>query len=141
MEWIEPKIDWSGKKSGNDYVGDYFEYTDYNRIKNNILFLGEYARQLYDVTEQNLGDDKQECDLIYADEVNLIENAIVSLNNDTYKFNYTQKEWSANKHVPTYEDWNRIEYMTKRLYESLVAQKQAQKRLAFTLGGQKGLKV
>ena len=37
--WQEPKTDWT--------VNDYFNYTDYNRIKNNIAYLREQALKLY----------------------------------------------------------------------------------------------
>ena len=59
-EWTPPKIDWSGFWDGSTYVGDYFTYIDYNRIKNNILFLIGYASQMYNVTTFDLGEEKSE---------------------------------------------------------------------------------
>ena len=140
-EWTPPKIDWSGFLDGSTYVGDYFTYVDYNRIKNNILFLIGYASQMYNVTTFDLGEEKSEGEIPYADEFNMFEKAIESVNSETYGFNFVLKTWYENRNVPTFEDYNRIEKIQLKLYETLVAQKKAQNRLAFTLGGQKGLKV
>ena len=76
MTWLEPKTNWSDKWDGNTYVGDYFTYVDYNRIKNNTLFLIGYASQMYDVTPFELGEEKAEGDIPYADEFNMFEKAI-----------------------------------------------------------------
>lgn len=140
-EWSEPKTDWSGEWFENTYIGDYFTYIDYNRIKNNIMFLINYASQMYKVTDYDFGDDKQEADLLYADEINLFETAIKSINEETYNFPYDSKTWKENGYVPSADDWNRLEKMLLKLYEMLVAQRKAQYSLAFTLGGQKGFKV
>jgi hypothetical protein len=141
MAWLEPKTNWSDKWDGNTYVGDYFTYVDYNRIKNNTLFLIGYASQMYDVTPFDLGSEKVEGDIPYADEFNMFEKAIASVNAETYGFSYVKKTWYENRNVPTAEDYNRIESMQLKIYNYLVAQRKAQNRLAFTLGGQKGFKV
>ena len=141
MEWSEPKVDWSGAWDGETYVGDYFSYIDYNRIKNNTLFIIGDASQMYQVTSVDLGAEKDEADLVYADEINAIEQALFTLDEETYGFEYKQKTWYENRNVPTADDYNRIERMQLKLYENLVAQRKAQRRLAFTLGGQKGFKV
>lgn len=140
-EWYSPKTDWSGEWSGNTYIGDYFTYIDYNRIKNNIMFLIAYASQMYNVTDYNFGDDKKEADLLYADEINLFETATKSINAETYNFPYVSKTWKENGYVPNADDWNRLEKMALKLHGMLVAQREAQNSLAFTLGGQKGFKV
>ena len=49
--WKEPKTDWS--------ESDYFNYEDYNRIKNNIAYLQGVALTLYaDVSMKEMGSDK-----------------------------------------------------------------------------------
>lgn len=140
-EWTTPKTDWSGEWSGNAYVGDYFTYIDYNRIKNNIMFLIGYASQMYSVTDYDFGSDKKEADLLYSDEINLFETATKSINAETYNFPYVSKTWKENGYVPNADDWNRLEKMALQIHEMLVAQRTAQNSLAFTLGGQKGFKV
>lgn len=38
--WKQPKTDWKIEYDENgDYIGDYFEVADYNRIKNNLAYL------------------------------------------------------------------------------------------------------
>lgn len=140
-EWSSPKVDWSDKWNGSSYVGDYFTYVDYNRIKNNVLFLIGYASKMYNVTSTDMGDDKEETSIPYADEFNAIEDAISTLCAETYNLDFTENTWYENKNTPTADDLNRIEGMQLKLYEMLVAQRNAQNRLAFTLGGQKGFKV
>ena len=50
--WQEPKTDWT--------VNDYFNYTDYNRIKNNIAYLREQALKLYiNFPFTEMGSDKE----------------------------------------------------------------------------------
>lgn len=141
MEWLEPKTDWSDKWENNTYAGDYFTHTDYNRIKNNVSYIVDYAKQMYSVSSVSMGTDKEETSIPYADEFNKIENAINKLCAETYKFDFAMKTWYENKSTPTADDLNRIESMQLRLYEMLVAQRKAQNRLAFTLGGMKGFKV
>ena len=141
MTWLEPKTNWYDKWDGNTYVGDYFTYIDYNRIKNNLLFLIGYASQMYDMTTFDFGEEKAEGDIPYADEFNMFEKAIETVNAETYGFSYTRKTWYENRSVPTADDYNRIEGMMLKLYQSLVAQRKAQNHLAFTLGGMKGFKV
>ena len=39
MAWQTPKTDWYGSVSSDGtYIGDYFNYNDFNRIKNNLIF-------------------------------------------------------------------------------------------------------
>lgn len=140
-EWSPPKTDWSVKWTGEIYAGDYFTYLDYNRIKDNLLFLSGYASQMYQMPVIDMGEAKVEADLIYADEVNLFETTLAEINSSTFSFPEQFKTWKENKLVPTYEDWNRIELLQLKIYNTLVAQRKAQNRLAFTLGGQKGFKV
>ena len=139
--WADPKTNWSSKWNGETYIGDYFLYTDYNRIKNNLLELKITAESMYKISSFNLGEDKVEADLIYADEVTLFETTLSEINSSTFSFSEQFKTWKENKSVPTYEDWNRIESLQLKIYNTLVAQRKAQNRLAFTLGGQKGFKV
>lgn len=139
--WTDPKTNWSAEWDGKTYIGDYFLYTDYNRIKNNLLALKYTAESMYKISIGDLGEDKVEADMIYADEVTLFETTLENINSSTFSFSEEFKTWKENKNVPTYEDWNRIESLQLKIYNTLVSQKKAQNRLAFTLGGQKGLKV
>lgn len=72
--WQEPKTDWT--------VNDYFNYTDYNRIKNNIAYLREQALKLYiNFPFTEMGVDKEGySDFPYAEEFNAMEDNLESLN-------------------------------------------------------------
>lgn len=145
MEWLEPKTDWSDKWDGNVYVGDYFTYIDYNRIKNNLLFLNDYASSMYYVRSLDLGEDKNESDIMYADEMTKLYYETSSLCSLVLSKNNISigiwKSWDENGRTPTAKVFNYIENYQLGAYNSLVAQKKAQNRLSFTLGGQKGFKV
>ena len=39
MAWQTPKTDWYGKVIEGVYVGDRFNAVDYNRIKNNLIYI------------------------------------------------------------------------------------------------------
>lgn len=76
--WQEPKTDWT--------VNDYFNYTDYNRIKNNIAYLREQALKLYiNFPFTEMGVDKEGySDFPYAEEFNAMEDNLESLKDNTY---------------------------------------------------------
>lgn len=135
MEWIEPKIDWTSES--------FFNYYDYNRIIGNLTYLKAYLDTLFnDLTKVSLGSKKTVKSLIYAREINAIENALETLNLETYNFNIGQKKsYQTNKRTIDWVELNRIESAILLLYKTMVAHKQSLPRLAFTLGGQKGLKV
>ena len=134
-EWIEPKIDWTS----NDYVNT----VDYNRIIGNIAYLKAYLDGLFlGLTNVSLGDEKPELSLIYAREINAIEVALETLNLETYKFDIGEtKEYMANRRTLDFNELNRIEGAILMLNKTMVVHKESLPRLAFTLGGQKGLKV
>lgn len=135
MAWIEPKTDWAGT--------DYFNVDDYNRIIGNITHLKALADALFlKLTELSMGEEKTYLSLIYAREMNNIENSLEVLNLETYGFDIGEKtEYRANGNTPLYSEFNRIESAILLLYNTMTSHKEALPRLAFTLGGQKGLKV
>lgn len=134
-EWIEPKTDWTS----NDYVNT----VDYNRIIGNIAYLKAYLDGLFaDLTNVSLGEEKAVESLIYAREINAIEVALETLNLETYKFDIGErKEYMANRRTLDFNELNRIECAILLLYQTMVIHKENLPRLAFTLGGQKGIKV
>lgn len=135
MAWIEPKTDW--------VASDYFNIDDYNRIIGNITHLKALAGDLFlKLTELPMGEEKTYLSLIYAREMNNIENSLEVLNLETYGFDIGEKtEYRANGSTPLYSEFNRIESAILLLYNTMASHKEALPRLAFTLGGQKGLKV
>lgn len=132
--WTEPKTNWGST--------DYFNYTDYNRIKNNIAYLRNLALTLYlDFPYEDMGDDKSGyADFPYADEFNAMENNLESMKNGTFAFyNTDKKQWYANQPTPNYEDLNRIESACLKLRNGFNNELIAKGRLSFRLGNQKGM--
>ena len=134
-EWLPPKVDWVSN--------DYFNYVDYNRIINNIRYLRSYGDKLFSgISKTDLGDEKTYISMFYAREMNNIESSLETLNLETYNLDIGEKtEYRANGSTPLYTEFNRIESAILLLYKTMTSHKEALPRLAFTLGGQKGLKV
>lgn len=135
MAWIEPKTNWEST--------DYFNIEDYNRIVGNLLYLKDLSLELFkDFTTEDMSDSKDYSGMIYAREINAIENNLETLNINTYNFDIGDtKEFYPNKTTPLWSEFNRIEGAMLLLHNTMLAHKNALQRLAFTLGGQKGLKV
>lgn len=136
-EWITPKTDWSGSSdSSGNYTGDYFNYTDYNRIKNNLSFLHGLSEELYpDYDIEDMGDDKTVSDYVYADEINTFENNLVTINENTYNTDYgTAQSYLVNGAFIDYNELNRIESAMLNIYTRLNRQYTERRRLPFRLG-------
>lgn len=127
--WTEPKTNWTDT--------DYFNYTDYNRIKNNIEYLRSLSLDLYlDFPYEDMGDDKTGyADFPYADEFNALEDNLDSIKKHTFPFDTSEKKtWYENQATPTYKDLNRMETACLNLYEGLKSQLSIKTRLSITLG-------
>ena len=139
MEWIEPKTDWDS--------ADYFNIEDYGRIVNNIAFLKEYAKEiLKDLKDSDLSEDiindKTYSSMIYASEINAIEDKLEELNLKTYGINIGEKQvYYANAKTMDYIELNRIENACLNIYKTISSHINEIQRLPFTLGGQKGIVI
>ena len=135
MEWIEPKTDWTSES--------YFNADDYNRITSNITYLyGLLSTLFLGVDSSVIGEGKNVYSLIYAREINEIEEKLSELNNLTYNLNIGQQmEYMDNGRTMDYNELNRIEEACLKIYKTMVSHKDSLKRLSFVLGGQKGFKV
>lgn len=134
-EWIEPKTDW--------VENDYFNASDYNRIIGNIAYLKACLDGLFlNLTNVSLGEEKTYLSLIYAREMNGIEQSLEKLNSETYRFDIGETQtYRANKPTPLWSEFNRIESAMLLLYNTMVTHKEALPRLAFKLGSQKGIRA
>ena len=132
MGWKTPKTDW--------VATDYFNAEDYNRIIGNVAHLKAYLDGLFaDLNISAMGEEKTYLSLLYAREMNVIEDNISALNSGSYGFDIGDKKtYKANGSTPTFEDFNRIESAILNLYEMAQVHKANLPRLALTLG-QKGL--
>lgn len=134
--WQEPKTDWT--------ADDYFNLSDYNRIKNNIAYLRELALEVYtEFPWQDMGSDKTSyTEYPYADEFNALENNLEYLRENTFLFNNdVQKQWYENVRAPNYEDFNRLERACLLFKEGLESQKSMKRRLPFRLGTFRAIQV
>lgn len=135
MGWIEPKTDWASES--------YFNADDYNRITSNITYLyGLLSTLFLGVDSSVIGEEKNVYSLIYAREINEIEEKLSELNSLTYNLNIGQQmEYMDNGRTMDYNELNRIEKACLKIYKTMVSHKDSLKRLSFVLGGQKGFKV
>ncbi len=128
MAWTEPKTDWTSS--------DYFNPEDYNRIKNNLVYLNEMASDLYIGYDFNdMGDDKTYESYYYPDEINLFESNLESINTGTYPREIGDtKTFYENQPFIDYNELNRMETGILKVYNGLVGQYYGRKKLGFTLG-------
>lgn len=129
MPWQTPKTDWK--------ASDYFNIGDYNRIIGNIACLREMAVKVYPAFSlEDMGDEKQYADYLYADEVNTIERNLTALCENTYPFFIgEEKTYYPNLPTPDWQEFNRIESACLTMYLNLSGQMTGRRRLAFVLGG------
>lgn len=139
MEWIEPKTDWD--------ITDYFNINDYGRIVNNIAYLKEYAKTILLNLEnvefsENIVNDKTYSSMIYASEINAIEDKLEELNLKTYAINIGEKKtYYPNEKTMNYDDLNRIETACLNIFKTISSHINEIQRFPFTLGGQKGIVI
>ena len=144
--WIEPKTDWSAQYSDTGrFVGDFFNVTDYNRIKNNLLHLRELATELMrDVPEIVVGVDKHfpdnanpdfDNDNFFADEFNMIEDGLEALD-ERMAFVYFGEKMTfyENGRFISADELIRIESAELKLYNLLTSSIEGKRRLSFRLG-------
>lgn len=131
MSWMEPKTDWTGD--------DRFDAPNYNRIKNNLLFLHEMAEMLYHPFEiGEMGPDKDYSSFYYADEINMLSDNLEQIHSNIYPVAIGEKTvYVQNQAFIGYEDLNRIEAAALRIYTLLKEQKENKPRLSFRLGNRK----
>ena len=126
--WITPKTDWAAT--------DYFNADDFNRIVGNINYLKELAATVIkDITIDSMTADKGYTSIMYAADMNAIENSLATINENTYDFDFGESQsYTANGATPLYDEFNRIESATLKLYKTLQAEIKGLPRLALVLG-------
>lgn len=142
-EWITPKTDWYGNVDATTglYVGDRFNASDFNRIKNNLTYLRDFATSLYnEFSIISVGNDKTPSDYLYADDINKIEKNIVTISQNTIKKSYgTTPTYYDNGHVMDFNELNRIEKATLDIYNNLINQYEGRRKFTFNFGMKEGL--
>lgn len=141
MAWKTPKTDWYGEVVDGVYVGDRFNVTDFNRIKNNLSYLRELAVKMYkEFSIASIGSDKTPSDFFYAEEINKMEQNLNTINSNTLKRSYgTTPTYSDNGNTMTFAELNRLEEATLDLYERLTNQSEGRRTLEWNFGMKGGL--
>lgn len=134
--WIEPKTNWTKDDSIN--------IEDFNRIRNNLLYLYEKSKTLYkdyNLSKQ-LVEEVNYSSYAYADKWNFLEFTSNDIYNNTYKLNVgTMKEFIAYQSYIDFNELNRLENLCLKYYELLKGQENIVEKLSFTLGDYRGVKV
>jgi len=146
MAWTTPKTDWKAEYSNiNIYLGDFFNVEDYNRIKNNLKYIDDRAKELFsNIPTFNPGEDKHfptpgspnfNNDNIFADEINAIENGLKGIQDAIGLFDYGDtKLFYENGAFIDYKELNRIESAFLDLYEHIESSIAGKLRLSYRLG-------
>lgn len=133
MAWTTPKTNW--------VASDYFNWSDFNRIKNNLAYLHDRAEEVYPSFSVNSTSTEDVTDYNYIwlpSDINKLEQDLTTLyqHMTLRDFNIgTQKTFTYNGAFITFTELNRIESATLNIYNRLVNQIAGRKRIAYTLGG------
>lgn len=136
--WSEPKTNWKST--------DRFNYYDYNRIKNNLIWLYEKAIMLWKPFEiEDMGDN-----LIYEQEpvpydferFNQFERNLEIINQSIFTKDYGYSQtFFGNGPFIKYDELNRIESAILNMRIILDNQEVGLRILSFRLGDLKGVRV
>jgi hypothetical protein len=140
--WESPKTDWHyALDSEGLYVGDRFNATDFNRIKNNLEYLRELAIKMYDdFTIHALGADRTPNDYFYADEINRLEENLNTVNEKSIKGGYgSAPSYTANGNIMDFTELNRLEGAIFDLYDKLSNQNDGRRTFTWNFGMKGGL--
>lgn len=140
--WETPKTDWHYELDSEGlYVGDRFNATDFNRIKNNLEYLRELAIKMYDdFTIYALGTDRTPQDYFYADEINQLEENLNTINYNSIKRSYgTAPSYTANGNIMDFAELNRLEGAILDLYDKLSNQNEGRRTFTWNFGMKGGL--
>lgn len=135
--WSEPKTDWYGYTDADgNYHGDRFNTEDFNRMKNNIVYLRELSVTMYqEFVIHDLGDDRSKDQYFYADEINQLEDNIQIIAENTFNPDVGEAPlYAANGKIFDFNELNRIERMTLELYDQLSNQYRGRQMLTFMFG-------
>lgn len=136
MTWTTPKTDWYGAVVNGVYTGDRFNAVDFNRIKNNLVYLRDLAVKVYEeFSITAVGADKTTADYFYAEEINKMELNLATINANTFKMSYgTAPTYSDNGRTMDYLELNRLERAILDLYDKLTNQYEGRRKFKWNFG-------
>lgn len=141
MGWSTPKTDWQGRTDADGvYTGDRFNAVDFNRIKNNLDHLRDLAVQMYEEFELvSLGADRVPGDYFYADEINQLEENLVTLNACTLRRDHGPSvTYNENGNTMDFAELNRLESAILDLYDRLTNQSAGRRKFTWNFGMKEG---
>ena len=136
IEWNKPKTDWK--------EADRFNIQDFNRIKNNIMWLYEkavYLNRPFDI--EDMGEDIVDY-LSYwkVSSFNAFEDNIETINNNILTKNYgTPQRFYENSAFIKWTELNRIESAILSMREILDNQEKGLRKIPFILGRFREIRV
>lgn len=135
-EWQTPKTDWYGETVDGVYTGDRFNAVDFNRIKNNLIYLRDLAIKMYKEFDiATVSNDKSYGDYPYADEINTIESNLETINSNTLNRSYgDSRKYNDNGAFIDYTELNRIESAELDLYNRLSNQRDGRRMFTWNFG-------
>jgi hypothetical protein len=142
MAWSTPKTDWFGATDAEGiYIGDRFNVADFNRIKNNLEYLKGLAAMMYPgFSISAAGADRTPEDYFYADEINLLEGNLNTVNANTLNQNYGSAPiYAANGNTMDFIELNRLESAILDLYERLNNQSEGRRMFTWNFGMKGGV--
>ena len=137
MAWTTPKTNWTATSDAmGNYTGDYFSYTDFNRIRNNLVALTEVAETLFHFHFTNtLPSTKSITGYPYASDINKFETRLDEINAQSLRLNIgTKKTYTDNGAFIDADELNRIESAMLTLYQIFYDSSGGRKKLPFMLG-------
>ena len=136
MAWTTPKTDWYGAVVNGVYTGDRFNAVDFNRIKNNLVYLRDLAVKVYEeFSITAVGADKTTADYFYAEEINKMEQNLATINAKTLKMSYgTAPTYSDNGRTMDCAELNRLEGAILDLYDKLTNQYEGRRKFKWNFG-------
>ena len=136
MAWTTPKTDWYGAVVNGVYTGARFNAVDFNRIKNNLVYLRDLAVKVYEeFSITAVGADKTTADYFYAEEINKMEQNLATINAKTLKMSYgTAPTYSDNGRTMDYAELNRLEGAILDLYDKLTNQYEGRRKFKWNFG-------
>ena len=100
--YITPKTDWQPT--------DYFTPTDYNRIKNNLVYVNDIYNELYGHYEFNPGADIGSQAFYKASKFNMFEECVEKLQRSGVIYTFGERSYyEDNGRMPDYNQLNRLE--------------------------------
>lgn len=129
--WVTPKTDWNGN------ANEYFNITDYQRIKGNIEFLSDYLKEI-DI-DMSLSYPMENATYLTIPKASFYNNIVYNIDElrdylPTVKGFKTMRQYVAKQRIWTFEDLNIIENNLLCLKQVIDSKYLARNKLPFKLG-------